>query len=87
VIHDVLRQQRFRPREVWKLGKDRMAESPDAFLIVEESVQDKRYARFSALGRAQDRGNEHGVVRRIGVASFVQSAGKDEDFYPIDSRG
>lgn len=36
--------------------------------------------------RAQYRGNEHGVVRGIGVVSLVHSGGKEEDFYPIDYR-
>jgi hypothetical protein len=65
VVNDFLRQKRFMPREVWKLGKDRIEESPDAFLIVDDSVPDKRYSRFIELVRAQYRGNEHGVVRLL----------------------
>lgn len=38
------------------------------------------------LVRAQYSGNEHRVVRGIGVVSLVHSGGKDEDFYPIDYR-
>ena len=36
----------------------------NAFLIVDDSVQDKRYSRFIELVRAQYSGNEHGVVQR-----------------------
>jgi hypothetical protein len=86
VVNDFLRQKRFMPREVWKLVKDRLKDSKDAFLIVDDSVHDKRYARFIELVRAQYRGNEHRVVRGIGVVSLVHSAGKGEDFYPIDYR-
>jgi len=87
VVNDFLRQKRFRPREVWKLVKDRIKDSKDAFLIVDDSVHDKRYARFIELVRAQYSGTEHRVVRGIGVVSLVHSAGKDEeDFYPIDYR-
>ena len=86
VVNDFLRQKRFMPREVWQLVKDRLDDSHDAFLIVDDSVHDKRYSRFIELVRAQYSGNEHRVVRGIGVVSLVHSAGKDADFYPIDYR-
>ena len=87
VVNDFLRQKRFMPREIWKLGKDRIKDSTDAGLIVDDSVHDKRYARFIDLVRAQYSGNEHRVVRGSGVVSLVHRAGKDGDFYPIDYRG
>src|SRR5712691_1324838 len=86
VVNDFLRQKRFLPREVWRLVKDRLEDSKNAFLLVDDSVHDKRYSRFMELVRAQYSGNEHRVVRGIGVVSLVHSAGKDEDFYPIDYR-
>jgi hypothetical protein len=86
VVNDFLRQKRFMPREVWKLVKERIEDSKEACLIVDDSVHDKRYSRFIELVRAQYSGNEHRVVRGIGVVSLVHSAGKEEDFYPIDYR-
>jgi hypothetical protein len=87
VVNDFLRQKRFMPREVWPLVKDRIEDSKDACLIVEDSVQDKRYSRVIDLVRAQYSGNEHRVVKGIGVVSLVHSGGKDEEFYPLDYRG
>jgi len=55
------------PREVWKLGKDRIEDSKEACLIVNNSVHDKRYSRFIDLVRAQYSGNEHRVVKGIFV--------------------
>jgi DDE superfamily endonuclease len=86
VVNDLLRQKRFMPREVWRLVKDRIEDSQDAFLIVDDSVHDKRYSRFIELVRAQYSGTEHRVVRGIGVVSLVHSTGKEADFYPIDYR-
>jgi DDE superfamily endonuclease len=86
VVTDFLRQKRFMPREVWKLVKDRIADSKEACLIVDDSVHDKRYSRSIELVRAQYSGNEHRVVKGIGVVSLVHSAGKDHPFYPIDYR-
>src|SRR5712692_7804989 len=86
VVNDFLRQKRFLPREVGRLVKDRLEDSKDAFLLVDDRVHDKRYSRFMELVRAQYRGNAQRVVRGIGVVSLVHSAGKEEDCYPIDYR-
>ena len=86
VVNDFLRQKRFMPRAIGQRVKDRIDDSPDAFVIVDDRVHDKRDSRFSELVRAQYSGNEHRGVRGIGVVSLVHSAGKDEDFYPIDYR-
>jgi len=86
VVNDLLGQKRFMPREVGRLGKDRLEDSKAAFLSVDDSVHDKGYSRFIEVGRAQYRGNEHRVVRGIGVVSLGHSGGKDEDFSPLDSR-
>jgi uncharacterized protein YcaQ len=76
VVNDFLHQKRFLPRELWKLVKDRIADSKDAFLLVDDSVQDKRYSRFMELVRAQYSGNAHRVIKGIGVVNLVHSAGK-----------
>ena len=73
------------PREVWKLVKDRIEDHKEACLIVDDSVQDKRYSRFIELVRAQYSGNEHRVIKGIGVVNLVHSGGKEE-VYPIDYR-
>jgi hypothetical protein len=86
VINDFLHQRRFLPREVWKLVRDHIEDSKAAFLIVDDSVQDKRYSRYIELVRAQYSGNEHRVIKGIGVVNLVHSAGQDADFYPIDYR-
>jgi hypothetical protein len=84
VGNDFLRQKRFLPREVWKLGKDRREDSKEACLSVDDSVQDKRYSRFIEVVRAQSRGNEQRVSKGSGGVNLVQSGGKEEDFYPLD---
>lgn len=86
VVTDFLRQKRFMPREVWRLVKDRIGDSKEVCLIVDERVQEKRSSRFIEWVRAQDSGNDHRVSKGIGGVNLVQSGGKEEDFYPIDSR-
>jgi DDE superfamily endonuclease len=86
VVNDFLQQKRLMPRQLWALVKHRIQDNEDAFLIVDDSVHDKRYSRFIELVKAQYSGNEHRVVRGIGVVSLVHSNGEEGDFYPIDYR-
>jgi hypothetical protein len=80
VGNDFLHQKRFLPREIWKLVKDRIEDRKTAFLLVDDSVQDKRDSRFIELVRAQYSGNEQRVIKGMGVVNLVHSAGKDADF-------
>lgn len=61
-------------------------DSPSAFLLIDDSVQDKRYSRKIELVKRQYSGNEHGVVAGIGAVNLVHSNGVEGDFYPIDYR-
>ena len=61
-------------------------DSPEAFMLVDDSVQDKRYWRFIELVKLQYSGAEHGLVRGIGIINLVHSAGDKKDFYPMDYR-
>jgi hypothetical protein len=85
-ITDYLQTERLTARTLWELVEGLIADSPDAFLIVDDSVQDKRYSRFIELVKLQYSGAEHGLVRGIGIVNLVHSAGAEQDFYPIDYR-
>jgi hypothetical protein len=85
-ITDYLQSKRHTSRTLWELVDELIADSPKAFLIVDDSVQDKRYSRFIELVKLQYSGAEHGLVRGIGIVNLVHSAGANEDFYPIDYR-
>lgn len=86
VVTDFLQSERFTPRQLWELVAGLIQDSPEAFLLVDDSVQDKRYSRFIELVQHQYSGAEHGVVRGIGVVNLLHSAGAAKDFYPIDYR-
>jgi hypothetical protein len=86
IITDYLQTDRLTARSLWDLVEGLIVDSPDAFLIVDDSVQDKRYSRFIELVKLQYSGAEHGLVRGIGIVNLVHSAGAKQDFYPIDYR-
>jgi hypothetical protein len=83
VVTDFLYQKRVMPRKVGKLGKDRLAESKESCLSVDDSVQDNRYSRFSDLVRAQSSGNEPRVVRGIGGVSVVHRGARSKRFIQV----
>jgi hypothetical protein len=61
-----------------------LKDSAEAYLLVDDSVQNKPYSQRIELVKAQYSGAEHGLVRGIGVVNLVHSDG--ETFYPIDYR-
>ncbi len=85
-INDFLQTERLTARALWELVASLISDSPAAFLIVDDSVQDKRYSRFIELVRLQYSGAAQGLVRGIGVVNLVHSPGATGDFYPLDYR-
>ena len=86
VVSDFLRRERFKPADLWSIVKDQIDDSASASIIVDDSVQDKRYSHFIELVKNQYSGNEHGTVKGIGLVNFIHSAGNDGNFWPIDYR-
>jgi hypothetical protein len=85
-VSDFLRTTRITARDLWHLVQSVIQDSPDACLIVDDSVQDKRYSRFIELVKQQYSGAEHGLVRGIDIVNLVHSTGVAGEFYPIDYR-
>ena len=85
-VTDYLHSEHLTARHLWELVGGLLNDSAQAFLIGDDSVQDKRYSRFIELVKRQYSGAAGGVVRGIGVVNVVHSSGAAGDFYPIDYR-
>lgn len=83
-ISDYLQHDKLTARGLWELVAPLLKDSADAYLIVDDSVQNKQYSHKIELVKKQYSGAEHGLVRGIGVINLVHSDG--QDFYPIDYR-
>jgi hypothetical protein len=83
-VSDYLQRDKLTARHLWELARQLIKDSADSFLIVDDSVQDKRYSTKIELVKHQYSGNEHGLVRGIGIVNLVHSDGTD--YYPIDYR-
>jgi Transposase DDE domain len=66
--------------------KSFLKDSPTSFIIVDDSVQEKAYARFIKMVKRQYSGNKHGLVKGINLVNMVHTNGKSGDFFPIDYR-
>lgn len=83
-VSDYLQRDKLTARGLWELVQPLLNDSQNAYLIVDDSVQSKQYARKIELVKRQYSGAEGGLVRGIGVVNLVHTDG--EDFYPIDYR-
>jgi hypothetical protein len=85
-VSDYLAQGKSTARQLWELVQPLLNDSEEACLIVDDSVQDKRYSKQIELVRRQYSGAEGGLVRGIGVVNLVHTDGVNGDYYPIDYR-
>ena len=83
-INDSLRREKYTARHLWELAESLIHNGPDAYLIVDDSVQDKRYSHLIEMVKRQYSGNVHGLVKGIGIVNLVHT--DQEDYYPIDFR-
>lgn len=86
VVSDFLRCSKFTPSQLWDAVRDRIEDNAQAAIIVDDSVQDKRYSKFIELVKRQYSGNEHGLVKGIGLVNLIHTSGNEKDFWPIDYR-
>lgn len=85
-VTDFLQNSKFTPRDLWNLVKDRIDDSEEAFLLVDDSVQNKKYSHSIETVKLQYSGNEHGLVKGIGLVNLVHTNGFEGDFNPINYR-
>ena len=70
---------------LWSSVQGCLNDHSEAVVIIDDSVQDKRYSRFIELVKRQYSGNEGGLVDGIGLVNMGHSSGMgDDDFFPID---
>src|SRR5438552_4162202 len=87
-VSDYLAQSKITARQLWELVQPLVQEtdSETAYLIIDDSVQDKRYSNQIELVKQQYSGAEGGLVRGIGVVNLLHTDGVAGNYYPIDYR-
>ncbi len=85
-VNRFLRTRELPANQLRELVLPLLQDSPDAFLLVDDSVQDKRYSRFIDVAKRQYSGAVQGMVTGIGLVNLVHSSGQAGDFLPLDYR-
>ena len=83
-ISDFLRHGKVTSRRLFEVVQPLLNDSPEAYLVLDDSVQDKRYSHKIELVKRQYSGAAGGLVDGIGIVNLLHSDG--EEFYPIDFR-
>jgi hypothetical protein len=82
----LLLREKLTPRLLWDNVKDVVEADDNGYIIFDDSVLDKRYSEEIEIVRRQYSGNEHGVLKGIGVVSCVYVNPTIERFWVIDYR-
>jgi Transposase DDE domain len=85
-INRYLRGEKLTPRLLWDNLKALVQTSADAYLLFDDIVLDKQYSSAIELTRRQYSGNEHRVIRGIGLISCVYVNAQTGQFWVIDYR-
>jgi hypothetical protein len=85
-INRYLKNEKLTPSLLWDNVKELIEREDNAYLIFDDTVIDKRYSEEIELTRWQYSGNEHGVIRGIGLISCIYVNPKTEKFWVIDYR-
>ena len=81
LISDFLKKERLTASHLWELVQERVDDSADAYLIIDDSVQDKRYSRSIEMVKMQYSGAAGGLAPGIAVVNLIHTSGEDGAYY------
>lgn len=85
-VYRYLKTERLTPRLLWEKVRDQIVYSPDGAIIFDDTVLDKSYS-FAIEGvRRQYSGNEHAVIKGIGLVNCVYYNPDIDRFWVLDYR-
>ena len=85
-INYYLKREKLTPRLLWENVKDVIELDANSYIIFDDGILDKRYSKEIEMVRKQYSGNEHGIIKGIGVVSCVYVNPKVQRFWVIDYR-
>ena len=74
------------PAVLWAAVEPTLVPSPSGYLLFDDTVLDKNHSRHIALVRRQWSGNEHHVIRGLGVVTCVYVNPELDRFWVVDYR-
>ena len=70
-INRYLRREKLTPRLLWEQVQSVLSQKENGYIIFDDTVLDKRYSEDIELTRRQYSGNEHRVIKGIGLVNCV----------------
>jgi hypothetical protein len=88
--HDALKRylarERLSPKLTWENVKNQVIQTPNGFLVFDDTVADKDFSQEIELVRRQYSDNAHGVIKGIGIVTCVYVNPDTDQFWIIDYR-
>ena len=85
-INRYLSGDRLPPRLVWESVQPHLEQTPNGYIIFDDTVLDKSHAKKIALTQKQYSGNVHGTINGIGVVTCVYVNPELDRYWIIDFR-
>lgn len=85
-VNRYLENEKLTPALVWEHVKDSLILSPNGYLVFDDTVLDKSYSNKIALVRRQWSGNEHRILKGIGLVNCIYVNPEAQKFWVIDYR-
>jgi hypothetical protein len=85
-INRYLNSENLTPSLIWEKVRSEVQSHPDACLVFDDTVLDKRFSSKIELVRRQYSGNEHRVIRGIGLVSCIYVNPETGQYWVIDYR-
>ena len=85
-INLYLSEEKLTPRLIWENVRLTIQTNLQGILIFDDTVSDKRFSQKIELVRRQYSGNEHRVIRGIGLVSCIYFNPEPGEFWVIDYR-
>jgi hypothetical protein len=78
--------ERLQPKLTWENVKGDVVQTPKGFVVFDDTVADKNFSHEIELVRHQYSGNEHTVIKGIGIVTCVYVNPELDQFWIIDYR-
>lgn len=85
-VNRYLAGDQIRPRLVWENVKEQVVQTPEGYVVFDDTIVDKDFSAKIELVRRQYSGNAHGLVKGIGVVTCVYVNPALDQFWIIDYR-
>jgi len=85
-IDRYLKTEKLTPRLLWEKVKDTVVYSPHGAIIFDDTVLDKSYSSAIEGVRRQYSGNEHAIIKGIGLVNCVYYNPEADRFWVLDYR-